>query len=248
VSFQDHFSGHAADYAKARPGYPEALFDWLANRAPGRALAWDAGCGNGQASQALARHFRSVFASDPSAAQIESALPNLRIRFAVEPAEACSLQDASVDLVAVAQAYHWFDQERFCAEARRVLRPDGLVAVWSYARSSLSPEVDALVDALHDETLAADWPADREHVLNRYANLPFAFERLPVPEFSMRERWVLAQYQGYLRSWSGSQRYRQRTGNDAVEAMAADLAEAWGDPSQARDVQWPLLVLVGRAS
>jgi SAM-dependent methyltransferase len=247
VSFQDHFSGHAADYAKARPGYPEALFDWLANRAPGRAQAWDAGCGNGQASHALVRHFRAVFASDPSATQIESALPHSRIRFAVEPAEACSLKDASVDLVAVAQAYHWFDQERFCAEARRVLRPDGLVAVWSYARSSVSPEVDAIVDELHDEALAADWPADRGHVLNRYADLPFAFERLPVPEFSMRERWVLAQYQAYLRSWSGSQRYCQRTGSDPVEAIAAELAEAWGDPSQARDVQWPLLVLVGRS-
>ena len=246
MPFQDHFSGHAADYAKARPGYPDLLFDWLANRAPGRAMAWDAGCGNGQASQALARHFRSVFASDPSAAQIESALPNPRIRFAVEPAEACSLQDASVDLVTVAQAYHWFDQERFCAEARRVLRPDGLVAVWSYARSSVSPEVDAIVDALHDDTLAADWPADREHVLNRYAKLPFAFETLPTPEFEMRESWTLAQYQAYLRSWSGNQRYLQRTGVDAVTEIDAALAEAWGERTQTRPVYWPLLLLLGR--
>ena len=137
MSFQDHFSGHAAGYAKARPGYSEALYDWLANRAPGRALAWDAGCGNGQASQALARHFHAVFASDLSAAQIESALPNPRIRFAVEAAEACSLKDASVDLVVAAQAYHWFDQDAFCAQARRVLRADGLIAVWSYARSAV---------------------------------------------------------------------------------------------------------------
>ncbi len=246
MAFQDHFSAHAADYAKARPGYPELLFDWLANRAPGRAMAWDAGCGNGQASQQLARHFRSVFASDPSAAQIESALPNARIRFAVEPAEACSLKDAMVDLVTVAQAYHWFDQARFCAEARRVLRPDGLVAVWSYARSSVSPEVDAIVDALHDETLGADWPADREHVLNRYAHLPFEFETLPVPEFEMRERWTLPQYLAYLRSWSGSQRYQQRTGGDAVQDIAPELAQVWGESLRAREVYWPLLLLVGR--
>lgn len=244
--FQDHFSGHAADYAKARPGYPPALFDWLANRAPGRALAWDAGCGNGQASQALALHFRSVFASDPSAAQIESALPHSRIRFAVEAAEACSLKDQSVDLVAVAQAYHWFDQQRFCAEARRVLRPEGLVAIWSYARSSVCAEVDAIVDALHDDTLAVDWPADREHVLNRYANLPFDFQRLPTPEFEMRETWALTQYRAYLRSWSGCQRHRQRTGVDAVAEIESAMNEAWGDPSQARDIYWPLLLLVGR--
>lgn len=246
MAFQDYFSGHAADYAKARPGYPEAMFDWLANRASGRALAWDAGCGNGQASETLARYFRAVYATDPSAAQIESAPAHPRIRYRVEPAEQCGLEDASADLVTVAQAYHWFDQERFCAEARRVLRPDGLVAVWSYARSSVSPEVDDIVDTLHDETLAADWPADRAHVLNRYAQLPFAFETLPTPEFEMRERWALPQYLAYLRSWSGNQRYRQRTGIDAVADIEPSLAEAWGEPAQERDVRWPLLLMVGR--
>lgn len=68
VGFKDHFSGHAAAYAAARPAYPEALFGWLAAQCPRRELAWDAGCGNGQASVALAAHFRRVHAGDPSAA------------------------------------------------------------------------------------------------------------------------------------------------------------------------------------
>lgn len=246
MAFADHFSTQAAGYARSRPGYPDALFEWLAAQAPGSALAWDAGCGNGQASVGLARHFEAVFASDPSAAQVAQVSPHPRVRYAVEPAERCSLASASADLVTVAQAYHWFEHAGFCAEARRVLRPGALIAVWSYARSSVSPAVDVLFDELHDRRLAGDWPAGREHVLTQYRQLPFPFERLDAPAFGMRERWTLPQYLAYLRSWSASERHRRRTGVDAVDALAPALAEAWGEPGHAREVRWPLLLLVGR--
>ena len=48
MTFEDHYSGHADAYARHRPHYPDALFAWLASLMPGRALAWDAGTGNGQ--------------------------------------------------------------------------------------------------------------------------------------------------------------------------------------------------------
>ena len=247
MAFADHFSTQAAGYAESRPGYPAALFAWLADQAAQRALAWDAGCGNGQASVGLARHFGQVFASDPSAAQIAQASPHPRVRYAVEPAERSSLPSASADLVTVAQAYHWFDHAAFCAEARRVLRPGAVIALWSYARSSVSPAVDALFDELHDVRLAEDWPAGREHVLTRYRDLPFPFERINVPDFEMRERWTLPQYLAYLRSWSASERHRRRTGVDAVAALESDFVRAWGDAGQARDVRWPLVLRAGRS-
>jgi hypothetical protein len=62
----------------------------------------------------------------------------------------------------------------------------------------------------------------------------------------MRCEWQLEQYLAYLRSWSASQRYRQRTGRDAVNEIAPAMAEAWGDPQRVRGVQWPLRLLVGR--
>src|SRR6185369_5345877 len=71
--FKDHFSGHAAIYREARPTYPPQLFDWLAQQAPDRELAWDAGCGNGQATAALAQRFTRVIGTDPSANQIAEA-------------------------------------------------------------------------------------------------------------------------------------------------------------------------------
>lgn len=246
-AFSDHFSGHASAYADARPGYPAELFAWLAAQCPSHNLAWDAGCGNGQASRALAEHFSSVFATDPSAAQIASAAPaHPLVRYAVEPAEHCSLATGSVDLVTVAQAYHWFDHARFCTEAMRVLVSAGVIAIWSYAESRVSPAVDAIFDDLHNERLNEDWPAGREHVINRYRDLPFPFAHVSAPPFEMRCDWNLAQYLAYLRSWSASQRYLERTGRDPVSDIAPAMAAAWGDPQAARIVQWPLTLLVGR--
>lgn len=246
MSFKDHFSGHASSYADARPGYPPALFHWLAAQCRGHALAWDAGCGNGQASVALADHFDRVFASDPSAAQIGNALAHPRITYAVEPAERCRLADGSADLVTVAQAYHWFDHARFCAEARRVLAPGGVVAVWTYAESRVDRAVDEVFSRLHDRLLVEDWPAGREHVISGYRDLPFPLQRIEVPTFCMSRRWDLPQYLAYLRSWSASERHLRRTGVDPVGLVAADMEAAWGDAQAVRDISWPLVVLAGR--
>ena len=101
TQFKDHFSGHADLYRDARPTYPEALFDWLAAQAPDRALAWDCGCGNGQASVAIAQHFDRVVATDPSANQIADAELRTNVEYRVEPAERSSLARASASLVTV---------------------------------------------------------------------------------------------------------------------------------------------------
>lgn len=246
-NFKDHFSGHAADYASARPHYPTGLFDWLAQQCDARLLAWDAGCGNGQAACDLAVHFEQVYASDPSAAQIAAAAPVSNIRYAIEPAESCGLRDASVDLVTVAQAMHWFDVPRFQAEVRRVLKPGGVFAAWSYAQSRVSPAVDVPFNRLHDALLEGWWPDGRQHVVDGYRNLPFAFEHIAdVPVFAMRSDWTLPGYLAYLRSWSACQRYLRATGKDAVALIETEISGAWGDSAQVRMVTWPLALQVGR--
>jgi len=246
MNFKDHFSTHAASYADARPGYPEELFEWLALQCPRRRLAWDAGCGNGQASVALASFFGEVYATDPSEAQIKRAQAHERVHYAVENAEECGLGDHSANLVTVAQAYHWFDHERFCEEARRVLATDGVIALWSYAESMVNADVDLVVGELHHGTLENDWPPERRHVLDRYRDLPFPFRAISAPPFEMRCEWNLHQYLAYLASWSASERYKKRTGEDAVSAATPAMIEAWGDPEQVRTVEWPLLLLAGR--
>ena len=246
-SFRDHFSAHAADYASSRPHYPAVLFDWLAQQCATRSLVWDAGCGNGQAAHALAAYFEQVYASDPSAEQIAAAERVANIRYVVEPAERCSLEDACADLVTVAQAMHWFDVPRFQAEARRVLKPGGVFAAWTYAQSRVTPTVDVAFDRLHNELLEAWWPDGRQHVIASYRTLPFAFERYAdVPAFAMRCDWTLPRYLAYLRSWSACQRCLRATGIDAVALILAELSAAWGDPQTLRAVTWPLTLHVGR--
>lgn len=247
MAFQDHFSGHAAEYAAARPTYPPELFQWLADQCRHHDLAWDVGCGNGQASVALAHWFNRVHASDPSAEQIAAAPGNPRVTWRVESAEHCTLRSHTVDLVTAAQSFHWFNQERFCAEAARVLRPGGLCAVWCYGITRVSRAVDEVFHVLYEERLGPFWPPERRHVEDGYRHLPFHFEALPeIPRLEMRLEWTLAQYLAYLRSWSASQRCLKETGRDAVAELEADFTAAWGDPAQAREVDWPLSLRAGR--
>jgi SAM-dependent methyltransferase len=247
MSFKDHFSGHAAGYQAARPTYSEALFDWLAATAPARALAWDVGCGNGQASVALAARFVRVHGSDPSAEQIAHAEARANIDYRVEPSEHCSLPDRCADVVTVAQALHWFDLEAFYREVRRVAKPGGIFAAWAYAdcRTGVA-EIDALKDHVYVDLTAPYWPPERALVETGYRSLPFPFEAIAAPPFEMVVTWTADQYLAYLRSWSGTQRYMKAKGEDPVAAIDAELRKAWGGADERRPVRWDLYLRCGR--
>ena len=87
MAFNDHFSTLSRVYADFRPTYPAALAEFLAGIAPGRALAWDCGTGQGQAARLLAPWFERVVATDASPQQIAQATPIDRVTFAVAPAQ-----------------------------------------------------------------------------------------------------------------------------------------------------------------
>lgn len=246
MAFKDHFSAHAAVYRLARPDYPPALFEFLAAQVATPRLAWDAGCGNGQASVDLARHFDAVIATDPSAEQIENALPCANVEYRVEPAEQSSLADASADLVCVAQALHWFDLPRFHAEIRRVARPGGVVAFWTYADCRVSDVIDVLKNRVYVELTGPYWPPERALVESGYAGLPFPFERIETPRFELRMTWTAERYLAYLRSWSATQRYIRALGRDPVSLVEADIRAAWGSPQQVREVRWDFHLVCGR--
>ena len=246
TAFKDHFSGHAATYARYRPGYPDALFGWLAARLPARGpkCAWDCATGSGQAALSLARHVDSVVATDASAAQIANATPHARVRYAVAPAEASGLPDASMQLVTVAQALHWFDGPRFYQEVARVLVPGGLLAVWTYRQCRVSRAVDAVIESLYDGILGEDWPPERRLVESGYRGILPDWQCLAMPVFETRCDWDVDALAGYLSSWSATQRYRRRTGEDPVAAVRDDLETAFG--AGRRDVRWEMVVWAGR--
>ena len=248
VPFHDHFSAVSNSYAAYRPRYPEALFDALTDIAPSCALAWDCGAGTGQASVALAHRFTAVVATDASKSQISQAIPNDRVTYRVAPAHESGLEDASVGLVVVAQALHWFDVDAFHAEAQRVLMPHGVIAEWSYALLEVpsAPVVSSLLSGL-DRDVGSWWPDERKHIDNAYEELAFPFARVDLGQFVMEADWTLEELLGYLGTWSAVTRCRAETGKDPLESFTVKLANAWGSVGHHR-MKWPLQLRVGHNS
>ena len=247
MTFKDHFSGLAAQYAEFRPRYPGALFDFLARTSPARTRAWDCACGSGQATLDLAERFDAVVATDASASQVAAAPPHPRVTYAVARAEQSGLDSASLDLVTVAQSLHWFDLPLFYAECERVLRPDGVLAVWTYGVPRLNDaNLDRILQTYYWQTVGTYWPPERRHVEDGYRSLPFPFKEISGPSLSMRENWTLAQFLGYLRSWSATGRYVDVHGTDPVAALNDELGPLWGEVQRARAVSWPLSLRLGR--
>ncbi len=266
MTFHDHFSGHAPDYRTFRPNYPPELFAYLKSLVPHGIRVWDCGTGNGQAAVALAEHFDEVFATDASEQQIAEAEPHPRVTYAVAPAEKCPLPDSSVDLVTVAQALHWFRFGEFYAEVRRVCRPGGVLAAWTYDLHSVGPGIDPILTRMQSEFVGPFWPPERQYVFARYRTIPFPFgECSPhtpcadqarphtecagyTPEFNMTASWTLPQMLGYMNTWSATKRFVKERGFNPGERLTPEFASAWGDPATTRTVRWPLFLRTGRVS
>lgn len=248
MSFKDHFSGHAEAYARYRPDYPGELFAYLASLPPTRALALDCATGNGQAALGLARHFEWVVASDGSLAQLRKAQLHPRVSYIANLAERPALRSGCVDLVVAAQAAHWFDHERFHPQAQRVLRPGGVIAVWTYGLAQVDAEVDAVVEHFYREIVGPYWPPERRYVVSCYRELPFPWQELEPPAFQLQRSWNLETFIGYIGTWSAVQRYAKARGENPLPALQARLASVWNSGGTPRSVTWRLHLRVGRRS
>jgi SAM-dependent methyltransferase len=247
MPFKDRFSTQASEYARFRPHYPRALFQYLAEIAPGRTQAWDCATGNGQAAIALAEFFERIIATDASEEQIANADAHERITYRVATAEKSELPPASVDLITVAQALHWFERYAFYAEAKRVLKPNGVLAVWCYNLFRISPEIDRLVADFYRETVGPFWDFERELVETEYATIDFPFDELAPPAFHMEAEWTFDQVLGYLRTWSATKNFITANGFDPVTELGETLHPLWGDAEAMKLVAWPLGTRVGVA-
>ena len=245
TSFKDHFSQVADAYASWRPTYPDALFDAIASVVAGGVSVWEPGYGSGQATRGLAARFAHVFAADPSSAQIQqhwaNAAATINVELGVESAEATSLADNGVGLIAVAQALHWFDRSRFFAECERVLHPGGVLAAWTYQDMVFSEDLAPAAEAFRAE-IEPYWPPERADVDAGYAGYAWPFPALPSPTLWLTAEWNLPQLLGYLGSLSATARCRAATGQDPVERHVDAFATAWGVAEDARTMRWPLIL------
>jgi SAM-dependent methyltransferase len=242
----DPYGPVSNEYARYRPVYPQSLFDWLAGTAPSNDLAWDCGCGSGQATLGLAGKFTHVVGTDPSPAQLGLAPrhPNIDYRIGREANSGLSPESASV--VTAAQAAHWFDLPAFYHEASRVLAPDGVLAIWSYGPPSVSRDIDGPLDWFRLERVGRQWPPGREHVEDGYRRLPFPWPELNPPSLIIEADWDLARLLGYVRSWSAVARTIALEGRDPVPELEAVLGPHWGPSDSVRRISWSIALRAGR--
>jgi SAM-dependent methyltransferase len=246
MAFNDLFSRDASSYATFRPRYPASLFTALAGIVSRHDAAWDAGTGSGQAAVALAEHFARVIATDASAAQIAAAQAHARVEYRVARSESSGLGDATVDLVTVAQALHWFDIPAFFNEARRVVRPGGVVAVWTYGLLTIDPAIDGRIEEFEMKTVGPYWPAERTLVDSGYRTIEFPFDEIDLGPFVIEQEMTLDVLTGYMGTWSSVAGYIKARGEDPVAPFIAGIADGWGDRARARVVRWPVTVRAGR--
>lgn len=246
-AFKDHFSKQADLYVKYRPGYPEALFAFLGALTQNHDLALDCATGNGQAAMSLASYFKKVVAVDASEAQLKRAVQNPKIEYVLASAEDISLEKQSVDLISAASGIHWFDLDRFYNQVRRLLRPNGIIAVWAYYGWTSNSGLHQLVYDFEQRIVGDYWPSPFQKDMKLfYLSLPFPFDEIATPDFELPimvdREWV----SGYLKTWSATQRYMDANQRDPTELIKNEMESIFNKTGPLVDLSFKPVLRVGR--
>lgn len=227
------FERGAEDYERGRPSYPAAAFDHLVGVLPirSRTRVLDLAAGTGKFARLLESTGADVVAVEPVVAmrrQLKVSMPGVEVLDGT--AEAIPLADASVDVVTVAQAFHWFDVEAALEEVGRVLRSGGGFALLWNRRDETTP-----------------WVREMSAVLGWHENVPSSYETTDWPAvvdghgFSAlqehRVRWEQPMTRELLAARVRSISYiatappeRQQELADAVVALVEEQPEQFGLP------------------
>lgn len=241
---KDNFSRQSEAYARFRPRYPRALFDFISIHTPSKNYAWDAGTGNGQSAVELAVIFDQVIATDISKKQLAQAPLLSNIDFRLEPSEQTTIPSGVVNLVTVSQALHWFDLQKFYAEVKRVAAPGAMIAVWTYSLLTIEPGLDDKIRAFNFDTLRGYWDKERVHVDNGYKEIPFPFKTISCPLFFIETEWSLAEMVGYIETWSGVSNYEKRENHSPVPALRQEIERYWNE-SEKKKIRFPVHLKMG---
>lgn len=241
MPISNYFS-HGMDakrYAQARPLIHRTAIEKLRSFAKVEQpflCALDVGCGTGQSSVALAEIAQSVIGIDPSADMLAHAARRPNIAYLQSTAESMPLAAEQFDLITVAQAYHWLDHSAFLAEANRLLRPSGWLAIYTSWFTSEMKEHPAFAKWFKGDYLARypTPPRDRTTITAQFAQ-KHGLALRGEDEFTDEVRMNIDRFTDYQLSTTnviaavrnGNERFE-----DAARWIRASLAEFFQDATE----------------
>jgi SAM-dependent methyltransferase len=241
------FDALADAYDRHRIGYSDELYDAIVGYGlgPGSRVL-DLGCGTGIASAALARRGMSVTGidiSEPMLAHARKRLPEAT--FVHGSADALAFPDASYDGAASAQAFHWFDAPKVLAEAVRVVRPYGVVAIWW--KTILHGDRVRMLRAEAASELGGG-PADGVESVEDLLGESFEpFYEAPLVDRRLRViPWQVTLTVADLIGYEGSRLRARRRFGDRISEYLERLAALLGTPETTLDVGYVQYLYLGK--
>jgi len=247
-------------YAKYRIGYPPATFEkireYCAETSNDFELAVDVACGTGQGTVALAKFFKKVVGIDVSPTQIANCRTDVQnVSFQVGPAEDLSqFQNSSVDLVTIAQAFHYTNSELFFKEVSRILKPGGSFVIYGVGPEELShPKLKTYLQLIMwDKDYLGAYLSERLKIWeNYYENvvLPFPGQTRDV-SVRMSKEIPIEGALGYIKSLENYVKYdKANPGHTLLTDMRNRMLELTGtDESKAEEfrtnLEYPVHMLM----
>ncbi len=244
---KDNFSGNSDQYARFRPEYPGNLADFIYGLVPDPKTAWDCGTGNGQLAKLLSGKFSKVIATDLSQNQIDNAFKGQNIEYQVQAVEIANFGNERFDLITVAQAIHWFDFDRFYDVVKSHAHTETIFAVIGYGRVKINPEIDSILDKFYFEVIGSYWDKERRYVDDEYKSIPFPFDEINAPAFTIDLEWNIHHFEGYINTWSAVKHFVKANGYNPVEGLIGEISNFW-KPNKVKQVCFPILLRIGKVT
>ena len=149
------FCSRADNYSKFRPSYPESIIAFLESEEVLKkdSIIADIGSGTGILSELFLKNENLVFGIEPNIDMRNAAelfLKKYQKFHSIDgSAECTNMEENSINIITVGQAFHWFDQITARKEFKRILKPEGFVVIiWNNRKRSGSPFLEAYEDLL----------------------------------------------------------------------------------------------------
>lgn len=239
------FNLKSEQYANARPRYPVDFYKHLINLLDTHYRLWDCACGNGQVAIDLVDYFDELYATDSSENQIKNAFKHHKIKYQVTQSEYTSFPDDYFDMICVAQALHWFNLKDFFKEAERVLKPNGVLAIFGYGYIKVGDEVDNILEKEMYAVIDEFWSDGNRMILSGFRGVTFPFTKVDIPTFSMNQNWSLSSLLAYLDTWSAVKRYNEHNNENITQTLKSHLQKIW-DLDELKTVKMDLYTFIRR--